>query len=70
MTASEERKETKKSIKNDSRIAALASTVAYVNNTELSNFTGEKQNFNDYKIRQDAAAALHQLVNTPLENNT
>jgi hypothetical protein len=70
MTASEERKETKKSIKNDSRIAALASTVAYVNNNELSNFTGEKRNFNDYKIRQDAAAALHQLVNTPLENNT
>jgi hypothetical protein len=70
MTASDERKETKKSIKNDSRIAALASTVAYVNNNELSNFTGEKRNFNDYKIRQDAAAALHQLVNTPLENNT
>jgi len=70
MTAAEERKETKKTLKNDSRIAALTATVNYVNNNELSNFTGEERNFNDYKIRQDAAAALHQLVNTPLEHNT
>ena len=70
MTAAEERKETKKTLKNDSRITALTATVNYVNNSELSNFTGEERNFNDYKIRQDAAAALHQLVNTPLEHNT
>ncbi len=69
MTAAEERKENKKTIKNDSRIAALGATVGYVDNNDLNNFTGEKRNFSDYKTRHEAAAALNHLLNTPLEDN-
>jgi hypothetical protein len=69
MTAAEERKENKKTMMNDSCIAALATTAAYVNNNELNNLTREKRSFHDYKTRQNSAAALHQLLNPPLENN-
>ena len=59
MTAAEERKENKKTIKNDSRIAALGATVGYVDINELNSFTGEKRDFNYCKTRLEAAAALY-----------